>query len=247
MVELTAQERIRYDRQMMLKGWGEEAQCKVKAARIALAGVGGLGSPVALYLAAAGVGFIRIIDPDIVSLSNLNRQIAHWGTDLGRPKVESAVMKITQLNPEVKVDAVNESITCDTAKDLFRDVHIVLDCLDSLSTRMIVNSECVRRGIPFIYAAVYGMEGYMTAIIPHKGPCLRCIYPHDSPQTKKFPVLGTTPGVMGCLEATEALKFITGIGLLTVGRLIVYDGERMQFESVALKRSPKCAVCGRSD
>ncbi|HPC27330.1 MAG TPA: HesA/MoeB/ThiF family protein [Candidatus Methanomethylicus sp.] len=243
MVELTAQERIRYDRQMLLRGWGEEAQRKVKAARVAIAGVGGLGSPVALYLAAAGVGFIRIIDHDIVNLSNLNRQIAHWGTDLGRPKVESAAMKLTQLNSDVKIDAVNEVITPDTANDLFRDVDIVLDCLDSLGTRLLVNSECVRRRIPFIYTAIYGMEGYMTAIVPGIGPCLRCIYPHDSASSEKFPVLGTTPGVMGCLEATEALKHITGIGTLAIGRLVVYDGERMQFDSVMLKRSPACTVC----
>jgi len=242
-VELTEQERIRYDRQMLLRGWGEEAQRKVKAARVAIAGVGGLGSPVALYLAAAGVGFMRVIDHDIVNLSNLNRQIAHWGTDLGRPKVESAAMKLTQLNPEVKVDAVNEAITLDAAKDLFKDVHIVLDCLDSLGARMIVNGECVRRGMPFIYTAVYGMEGYMTSIVPGKGPCLRCIYPHDSPPSSKFPVLGATAGVMGCLEATEALKYLTGIGSLAIGRLVIYDGERMQFESVALKRSPTCSVC----
>lgn len=246
MVELTDQERIRYDRQMLLRGWGEEAQLKLKSARVAVAGVGGLGSPVSLYLAAAGVGFIRLIDPDIVDLSNLNRQIAHWGTDLGRPKVESAAMKITQLNPEVMVDAVNESITLETAKSLFRDVDIVLDCLDNMFTRMIVNGECIRRNVPFVYTAVYGMEGYMTTVMPRKGPCLRCIYPCDAPQGDKFPVLGTTPGVMGCLEATEALKYLTGIGSLAIGRLVVYDGERMKFEEVTLKRSPKCPACSRT-
>jgi len=244
MENLTEKELQRYDRQIMLRGWGEEAQKKLKRARVAIAGIGGLGSPVSIYLTAAGVGYLKLIDSDIVDLSNLNRQIVHWGTDLGRPKVESAAMKLTQLNPEVQIDSINDQISSDTVASILKDVDLVLDGLDNLPTRMLINKEAIRRGIPYIYTAVYGMEGYMTVIMPGKGPCLKCIYPSEFPSSGKFPILGTTPGVMGNLEATEAIKILTGIGKLAVGRLIVYDGERMTFDEVAIKKSDHCTVCG---
>jgi molybdopterin/thiamine biosynthesis adenylyltransferase len=243
MENLTPSELIRYSRQMMIRGWGEETQKKIKGARVAIAGIGGLGSPVSLYLAAAGVGYLRLIDSDVVDLSNLNRQVIHWGTDLGRPKVESAAMKLTQLNPEVKIDPINETITPETVTDLLKDVDLVMDGLDSLASRMVINNEIVKRGIPYVYSAVYGMEGYMTTIIPGQSPCLKCIYPAEFIQSGKFPVIGTTPGVIGNLEATEGLKILTGIGKPAIGRLIVYDGERMTFDEVAIKRSDRCTVC----
>lgn len=235
----------RYSRQMMLRGFGERGQRRLSEARVAVAGIGGLGSPSSLYLAAAGVGYIRLIDFDIVELSNLNRQIAHWSTDLGRPKVESAAMKLTQLNPEIKADAVNERITAETVKSLLKGIDLVVDGQDNLSTRLLINAECVSRGIPYIFAAVYGFEGYLTTVIPGKGPCLRCVYPGEVPPGGSFPVVGTTPGVMGCLQATEAIKLITGLGTPAVGRLVVYDGERMTFQSVNIKRNPQCPACGR--
>lgn len=236
---------LRYDRQMMLRGFGQEGQERLRQARVAVAGIGGLGSVASLYLAAAGVGYLRLIDYDVVELSNLNRQVIHWSTDLERPKVESAAMKLIQLNPEVKVDAVNEMITRDSVTKLLEDIGLVVDGQDTMQTRMIINEECVRRRIPYIYAAVYGLEGYMTTIVPHAGPCLKCIYPAECPQPEKVPVVGPTPGVMGCLEATEALKLLTGIGRPALGRLIVYDGERMAFQEVAIKKDAHCPVCGR--
>jgi adenylyltransferase/sulfurtransferase len=230
---------------MMVRGFGLEGQKRLKQARVAVAGIGGLGSAASLYLAAAGVGYLRLIDYDVVELSNLNRQVVHWSTDLERPKVESAAMKLTQLNPEVKVDAVNEMITRDSVTKLLEGIDLVLDGQDTLQTRMIINEECVRRRIPYIYAAVYGLEGYMTTIVPNAGPCLKCVYPAECPQPEKVPVLGPTPGVMGCLEVTDALKLLTGIGRPAIGRLIVYDGERMSFQEVAIKRNPRCPVCGK--
>jgi adenylyltransferase/sulfurtransferase len=235
----------RYSRQMMIKGFGEEGQRRLRESRVAIAGIGGLGSPVSLYLAAAGVGYIRLIDYDLVELSNLNRQVVHWSTDLGRPKVESAAMKLTQLNPEIKADAINEKITEETVKQLLKGIDLVVDGQDNLQTRFLINSECITRGIPYVFAAIYGFEGYLTTIKPGEGPCLRCIYPGETPFDGSFPVIGTTPGVMGCLQATEAIKLITGIGVPAVGKLVVFDGERMCFQQVSIKRNPRCPTCGK--
>jgi molybdopterin/thiamine biosynthesis adenylyltransferase len=246
MVTSPAPEFRRYSRQMALRGFGEEGQRRLKGARVAIAGVGGLGSPASLYLAAAGVGYIRLIDCDIVEISNLNRQIAHWSTDLGRPKVESAAMKLTQLNPEITADAVNERITEESVGQLLDGIDLVIDGQDNLPTRLLINSECVSKGTHYIFAAVYGFEGYMTTIKPGKGPCLRCIYPGETLPSGEIPVIGPTPGVMGCLEATEAIKIITGIGVPAVGKLVAYDGERMTFQQINIKRNPKCPVCGKS-
>jgi molybdopterin/thiamine biosynthesis adenylyltransferase len=245
MERLPDKDLFRYERQMMLRGFGLEGQKRLKQARVMVAGIGGLGSAASLYLAAAGVGYLRLIDYDVVELSNLNRQVVHWSTDLERPKVESAAMKLTQLNPDVKIDAINEMITRDSVAKLFEGIDLAVDGQDTMQTRMIINEECVKRRIPYIYAAVYGLEGYMTTIIPHVGPCLKCVYPAECPPQEKVPVVGPTPGVMGCLEATEVLKLMTGIGRLAVGRLIVYDGERMSFQEVAIKRDLHCPVCGK--
>lgn len=242
---LNESERIRYSRQMMIRGWGEESQRRVKEARVAVVGVGGLGSPASLYLAAAGVGYLRLIDSDFVDLSNLNRQVLHWGSDLGRPKVESAAMKLTQLNPEIVVDPINEAISDENSRQILRGMDVVVDGLDSLQIRQIVNRTCVELKIPYVYGAVYGMEGYMTTIVPGEGPCLRCIYPSDRSPPEKFPVLGAAPGVIGSLEVAEALKLITGLGRAASGRLIIFDGETMRFDEIATRRDEKCPVCSR--
>ncbi|MEM4657670.1 MAG: HesA/MoeB/ThiF family protein [Candidatus Methanosuratincola sp.] len=243
---LKESEKIRYSRQIMIKGWGEAAQLKVKASRVAVIGIGGLGSPASLYLAAAGVGYLRLIDCDAVDLSNLNRQVLHWSIDLGRPKVESAAMKLTQLNPDIAVDPVNEALTIDNVAQLLKGIDVVVDGLDNLQSRFIVNEVCVASRIPYVYGAVYGMEGFLTTIVPGKGPCLRCIYPSaTAATTETFPVIGTAPGVIGSLEAAEALKLITGLGSPAVGRLIVYDGELMHFDEIAVKKDEGCPVCSR--
>lgn len=235
---------IKYSRQIMLRGFGIDGQKKLKSAKVAVAGIGGLGSPASYYLTAAGVGYIRLIDYDVVEPSNLNRQIVHWSSDIGRPKVESAAMKLSLLNPDVHIDTINEKITLESVENLLKGIDLVVDGQDNLQTRMIINEFAVRRGIPYIYAAVYGMEGYLMTIIPKEGPCLKCMYPGEVPPPEPFPVLGTTPGVMGCLQATEAIKLITGIGKLAIGRLILYDGEDMSFHEISIKRNPNCPVCG---
>ncbi len=245
MVTSPAPDLRRYSRQMMLRGFGEEGQRRLRGARVAVAGIGGLGSPASLYLAAAGVGYVRLIDCDTVEITNLNRQIAHWSTDLGRPKVESAAMKLSQLNPEITADAVNERITEETVGQLLKGIDLVIDGQDNLQTRLLMNSECVSRGITYVFAAVYGFEGYFTTIKPGKGPCLRCIYPCETLPEGPIPVIGPTPGVMGCLEATEAIKVITGLGVPAVGKLVVYDGERMCFQQINIRRNPKCPTCGK--
>ncbi|MBC7120348.1 MAG: HesA/MoeB/ThiF family protein [Candidatus Methanosuratus sp.] len=242
---LKESEKIRYNRQMMIKGWGEGAQLKIKAAKVAVVGLGGLGSPASLYLAAAGVGHLRLIDCDTVDLSNLNRQVLHWSSDLGRAKVESAAMKLTQLNPDIVVDPVNEALTVDNVAQLLTGIDVVVDGLDNLQSRLLVNEACVCLGIPYIYGAVYGMEGFLTTIVPGKGPCLRCIYPSASAPSETFPVLGATPGVVASLEAAEALKLITGLGRPAIGRLVVCDVELMRFDEVTIKKDEGCPVCAR--
>ncbi|MGC8936383.1 MAG: HesA/MoeB/ThiF family protein [Candidatus Methanomethylicaceae archaeon] len=234
----------RYSRQMMLRGFGLEGQRKLLSAKVAIAGIGGLGSPATYYLAAAGVGYLRLIDCDVVEISNLNRQILHWTNDIHRPKVESAAMKISLLNPNVRVDPINEKITKENVEDLMKGIDVIVDGQDNLPTRMIINEFAVKNRVPYIYAAVYGMEGYMMTIIPNQGPCLKCVYPGEPPQSEKFPVLGTTPGVMGCLEATEAIKIITGVGRPALGRLLIYDGVDMTFQQISIKRNSNCPVCG---
>ncbi|MEJ5293219.1 MAG: HesA/MoeB/ThiF family protein [Candidatus Methanosuratincola sp.] len=242
-MELKESERIRYSRQTLIKGWGEAAQLRLKASKVAVIGVGGLGSPASLYLAAAGVGYIRLIDCDVVDLSNLNRQVLHWSSDLGRPKVESAAMKLSQLNPEIAVDPVNEALTIDNVTELLKGIDVVVDGLDNLKSRFLVNQTCVDLRVPYVYGAVYGMEGFLTTIVPGRGPCLRCVYPSAPAAAETFPVLGTAPGVIGSLEAAEALKLITGHGRPAVGRLIVYDGELMRFDEIAIKKDERCPTC----
>ncbi|MCS7098296.1 MAG: HesA/MoeB/ThiF family protein [Candidatus Methanomethyliaceae archaeon] len=231
----------RYSRQISIIG--EEGQKKLRNSKVVVTGIGGLGSVASYYLAAAGVGYLRIIDYDVVEISNLNRQILHWTNDIGRPKVESAAMKLSLLNPETRIDPINEKISEDNVDELLKGMDVIIDGQDNLRTRMIINEFAVRSCRPYVYGAVYGMEGFLMTIIPGAGPCLRCLYPYE-PKIKDFiPVLGTTPGVIGCLEATEAIKIITGVGKPSVGRLIIYDGENMSFHEVCIARNSQCYVC----
>lgn len=242
---LSRREAERYNRQMIIKGWGEEGQRKLKRAKVAVIGLGGLGSPASIYLAAAGVGKLLLVDEGEVELSNLNRQILHWERDVGKPKVESAKEKIEELNPEVEVETLMEKIGRDNVHDVVREVDLVVDGLDNFSSRVIVNRACVEEGKVFVHAGVYGFQGQLTTIIPGKGPCLQCIFPRLPPEEGLIPVAGMTPGVMGCLEANEAVKVVTGIGEPLVGRLLIYDGEAGSFMVVDVGRDPDCPVCGK--
>jgi len=240
---LTTEERERYDRQIMIRGIGEEGQEKLKQAKVVVAGSGGLGSPASIYLAAAGVGTIRMIDHDRVELSNLNRQILHWDKDIGRNKVDSAAEKLSQLNRSVKIEAVEETIDEVNISRLVAGFDLIVDAMDNLPTRYLLNKAAIDNHIPFIHGAVYGLEGRVMTIIPGKTACLRCVYRGLIPE-EKFPVIGVTPAVIGCIQATEVIKYIVGIGKLLTDRLLVYDGLNMKFTELVVKRDPNCEHCG---
>jgi len=240
---LTTEERERYDRQIMIRGFGENGQEKLKRAKVIVAGSGGLGSPISIYLAAAGVGTIRIVDHDRVELSNLNRQVLHWDKDIGRNKVDSATEKLSQLNQSVKIEAVEEMINEANISRLVAGFDLIVDAMDNLPTRYLLNKAAIDNNIPFIHGAVYGLEGRAMTIIPGKTACLRCVYRGLILQ-EKFPVIGVTPAVIGCIQVTEVIKYITGIGKLLTNRLLVYDGLNMTFTELAVKRDPNCEHCG---
>ena len=239
---LSERERLRYDRQMMIAGFGEAGQEKLKNSRVLIAGAGGLGSPAALYLAAAGIGHLRIVDRDRVELSNLNRQILHGEGDLGNLKIDSAREKLARLNAEVVVEAVQEEIREDTLSGLIEGCDLIVDGLDNFPTRYLINETIQERKIPFVYGGILGFMGMATFIQPGLTPCLKCLFP-QAPPPKKFPVLGTTPGIIGVIEANEAIKYITGLGKLLSGRLLVYNGSEMKFSEVVVEKNRECTVC----
>ncbi len=240
---LSSDEKLRYDRQMIINGFGEAGQEKLKRARVVIAGSGGLGSPVAIYLAAAGIGGLRIIDQDKVELSNLNRQILHWDKDIGQKKAESAAEKLSKINGNVNIEPINDTINETNVAKLTRDCDVIVDAMDNLPTRFLLNQIALEYRIPFVHGAVYGLEGRVMTIIPGKTACLGCMY-RGAPPKVKFPVLGTTPGIIGMIQVTEVIKLITGIGELLTNRLLIYDGLNMKFYEIQIKRNPECKYCG---
>jgi len=241
----TQDEQERYDRQIMIRGIGKAGQEKLKQAKVVVAGGGGLGSSSSIYLAAAGVGTIRIVDHDVVELSNLNRQILHWDKDIGRNKVESAAEKLSQLNRNVKIEPVEATINENNVSAIVAGFDVIVDAMDNLPTRFLLNRAAIAHNIPFVHGAVFGLEGRAMTIIPGKTACLRCVYRGFTPQAK-FPVIGVTPAVIGCIQATEVIKYITGIGNLLTNRILVYDGLKMKFTELTVKRNPSCEHCGKS-
>jgi len=241
---LTTNELGRYDRQIMIKGFGEEGQEKLKRAKVIIAGGGGLGSPSSIYLAAAGVGMIRIVDHDRVELSNLNRQVLHWDKDIGRSKVTSATEKLKKLNPEVEIEAMEETITEDNVSQLMAGFDVVVDAMDNLPTRYLLNKAALEKGIPFFHGAVYGFEGRAMTIIPGKTACLECVYHGATTPGGKFPVIGVAPAIIGCIQATEVIKYIVGVGELLTNRLLIYDGLNLRFTELKVKKDPDCEHCG---
>ena len=240
---LTRDELERYDRQILIKGIGEEGQARLKQAKVFIAGAGGLGSVTTTYLAAAGVGVIRVVDHDRVELSNLNRQVLHWDEDIGKKKVDSAAEKLKRLNPRVKVEAIEEMITEANISQLVAGFDLIVDAMDNLPARYLLNKVAIERNIPFFHGAVHGFEGRAMTIIPGETACLRCVY-RGAIVEGKFPVIGVTPGVIGCIQATEVIKYIVGIGQLLTNRLLVYDGLNMKFTEFRLKRDLNCEHCG---
>jgi len=240
---LTVDELERYDRQIMLREIGEAGQEKLKRASVFIAGAGGLGSPAAIYLTAAGIGRIRLVDHDRVDRSNLNRQVLHWDNDIGRSKVESATEKLKRLNPEVEIEAIEETITEANLAHLLAGFDLIVDAMDNLPTRYLLNKAALDQNIPFFHGAIYGFEGRAMTIIPHKTACLRCVYRGVIPE-EKFPVIGVTPAVIGCIQATEVIKYIVGIGELLTNKLLNYDALNMEFTEFNVKKDPHCEHCG---
>ncbi len=240
---LTPGERERYDRQIIIGEIGQEGQEKLKRSRVVIAGAGGLGSPIAIYLAAAGVGMIRMIDHDRVALSNLNRQILHWEGDLGRKKVDSARTKLRNLNSAVEIEAMAETITAGNISQLVGGCDVIVDAMDNLPTRYMLNRCALEKNIPFFHGAVNGFEGRAMTIIPGKTACLRCMYRGEVPQ-EKFPVIGVAPAVIGSIQATEVIKYLVGIGKLLTNRLLIYDGLEAAFSEFRVNRNPNCDHCG---
>jgi molybdopterin/thiamine biosynthesis adenylyltransferase len=241
---LTRGELERYDRQIMIAEIGEGGQEKLKKARVFIAGAGGLGSPAAVCLTAAGVGMIRVVDHDSVELSNLNRQILHWDEDIGKKKVTSAKEKLKKLNHEVKIEAIEETITKANVTQLVTNFDVIVDAMDNLPARYLLNKAAIEKSIPFFHGAVYGFEGRAMTIIPGKTACLRCVYRGVIPE-KKFPVIGVTPALIGCIQATEVIKYVVGVGELLTNRVLIYDGLDMRFTEFKVKKDPHCEHCAQ--
>ena len=238
---LSESERERYHRQTMI--FGEEGQERLKKATAFIAGAGGLGCPIALYLAAAGVGRIRLVDSDTVDLSNLNRQVLYQKADIGRPKVAAAAEKLAALNPEISVEAVRTVIDAATVAGLTAGADVIVDAMDNFETRYLLNGAALERGIPLVHGAISGFFGQATTIIPGRTPCLACIFPNPPPD-ETVPALGTTAGVIGLVQANETIKYLTGSGNLLAGRLLLWDGMRTTMETIDLKRQAACPACG---
>ena len=247
--ELTNEEIQRYSRHLILPEVGVEGQRRLKAGRVLCVGAGGLGSPAALYLAAAGVGTIGIIDFDTVDASNLQRQILHSTRDVGRSKLQSAREKLNALNPNVRIETYDAALSSANALDLFRDYDVILDGTDNFSTRYLVNDACVILGKPNAYGSIFRFEGQASVFATKGGPCYRCLYPEPPPpglvpSCAEGGVLGVLPGVIGTIQATESIKLLLGGGSTLVGRLMLYDAWNMRFRELKLRRDPECPVCG---
>jgi len=235
----------RYARQIAL--WGEKAQQRLLSSTALVVGLGGLGSAAATYLAAAGVGRLLLVDFDRVESSDLNRQVLHWAGDVGRLKVESAAEKLRQLNPEVKLEPLPSRLdSAERARRLVENTDVVLDCLDNWVSRFLLNEACVEAGKPMVHAAVEGLSGWVTLVYPRRGPCLRCMFPRDPPERGSVPVAGPLPGVLGALEALEAVKLLAGFGEPLVGRMLYYDGATGSAEVLSVTKRPSCPVCGHA-
>lgn len=245
---LNADQRARYSRHLIIPEVGEEGQRKLLDSRVLLLGAGGLGSPAAFYLAAAGVGTIGIIDSDVVDRSNLQRQILHTDDRVGMPKVESAKKTLLALNPHLNVQTYETRLTSANVDELFSGYNVVLDGGDNFPTRYLVNDACVHHNIPVVHGSVFRFEGQVTTFIPRSGPCYRCLYPEPpppdlAPSCQEAGVLGVLPGVIGMLQAVEAIKLIVGAGDPLNGRLLCYDALQNRFRELKLRRDPRCPVC----
>jgi len=247
--ELTQDDLSRYSRHLLLPEVGVDGQRKLKAARVLCVGTGGLGSPLALYLAAAGVGTLGLVDFDVVDASNLQRQIIHSTADIGRKKLDSAEEKLKALNPELNVQKHDTLLSSANALDILKDYDVVADGTDNFPTRYLVNDACVLLGKPNAYGSIFRFEGQASVFATKDGPCYRCLYPEPPPpglvpSCAEGGVLGILPGLIGVIQATEAIKLILGIGEPLIGRLLLVDALKMRFRELKLRKNPECPVCG---
>ncbi len=247
--ELSREEILRYSRHLLIPEVGLDGQRKLKGSSALIIGTGGLGSPVSLYLAAAGIGRIGLVDYDVVDSSNLQRQVIHGTSTIGKLKVESARAKLLDLNPDIQVDVYNEPYTSENALRIARDYDIILDGTDNFPTRYLTNDVAVFLGKPNVYASIYRFDGQVSVFYAKEGPCYRCLFPEPPPpglvpSCAEGGVLGVLPGTIGTLQATEALKVLLGIGDPLIGKLLLYNALDMSFDFVKLKKNPNCRVCG---
>jgi adenylyltransferase/sulfurtransferase len=247
--ELTKDEVKRYSRHLIMPEVGVDGQRRLKAARVLCIGAGGLGSPVAMYLAAAGVGTIGLVDFDVVDFSNLQRQILHATPDVGVPKLQSAKNKLNALNPEVKIVTHETALSSQNALQLFEPYDVIVDGTDNFPTRYLVNDACVLLGKPNAYGSIFRFEGQASVFATKEGPCYRCLYPEPPPpglvpSCAEGGVLGVLPGIIGIIQATETVKLVMGIGEPLIGRFLIYDALRMRFRELKLRKDPDCPVCG---
>jgi adenylyltransferase/sulfurtransferase len=248
-IALSPQEVARYSRHLIMPEVGVEGQKRLKAASVLLIGAGGLGSPLGLYLAAAGIGRIGLVDFDVVDFSNLQRQVLHGTPDVGRPKLHSARDRLAAINPEVRLDLYETRLTSANALQFFAPYDVIIDGTDNFPTRYLVNDACVLLKKANVYGSIFRFEGQASVFYPPHGPCYRCLYPEppppgEVPSCAEGGVLGILPGLVGCIQATEAVKLILGQGSPLIGRLLIYDALQMSFREFKVRRNPKCPICG---
>jgi len=247
--QFTPDQLQRYSRHFLLPEVGEAGQAKLLDAKVLLIGAGGLGSPSAYYLAAAGVGTLGIVDMDTVDMSNLQRQILHTNDRVGMPKVESARLTLTGLNPDIKVIGYQERVTSENIMELIRDYDVIVDGCDNFPTRYLVNDACVMANKPNVHGSIFQFEGQATVFAPHKGPCYRCLFPEPpppgaAPSCQEAGVLGVLPGLVGCVQALETIKLILGAGRPLIGRMVYFDTLSMEIRVHKLRKDPNCPMCG---
>jgi sulfur-carrier protein adenylyltransferase/sulfurtransferase len=247
--ELSREEIARYSRHLIIPDLAMDGQKRLRSASVLLIGAGGLGSPNAMYLAAAGVGHLGLIDFDVIDASNLQRQVIHGTSDIGRSKLESARDKIAEINPGVRVTLHNTRLTSENARELIRDYDLVVDGSDNFPTRYLVNDACVLEGKPYVWGSIYRFDGQASVFWAEHGPCYRCLYPEPPPpgmvpSCAEGGVLGVLCATVGSIQANEAVKLITGMGEPLVGRLIIYDALELSFKDIRVRNDPDCAVCG---
>jgi molybdopterin/thiamine biosynthesis adenylyltransferase len=244
---LTKNDLVRYERQILYPDLGEKGQEKLKRSHVVVTGLGGLGCAASLYLTCAGIGHVTLIDCDRVELSNLNRQVLHYDEDIGERKPFSAAEKLVKFNSSIEVTPVFRKITARNARELIKGANLVIDGLDNLQTRLIVNKACVAEGIAFIHGGVYGLFGEVTTILPGRTPCLACIFPEFPHGKLELPVFGVTPSLIAILQVTEAIKLLAGFGSLLTGKMLYFNGDTMDFTLCDLTKNQNCRVCGTKE